>query len=96
MTQPAGQAPPQDLNLRILLQEMIQRGASDLHLTVGNPVKIRIDGDLTDSLIKQVLAPKDTLSLGVFDPDGKPEETLRDGGRAGLLVRGSEPLPLSW
>ncbi len=66
MTQPAapaGQAPPQELNLRILLQEMIQRGASDLHITVGNPAKIRIDGDLADSHIKQVLAPKDTLSL---------------------------------
>ncbi len=61
---PGGQAAPQqELNLRILLQEMIQRGASDLHITVGNPAKIRIDGDLTDSTTKQVLAPKDTLSL---------------------------------
>ncbi|MDA0329482.1 MAG: type IV pilus twitching motility protein PilT [Gemmatimonadetes bacterium] len=60
---PAGQPPQQELNLRILLQEMIQRGASDLHITVGNPAKIRIDGDLTDSHIRQVLAPKDTLSL---------------------------------
>ena len=60
---PAGQPPQQELNLRILLQEMIQRGASDLHITVGNPAKIRIDGDLVDSHIKQVLAPKDTLSL---------------------------------
>jgi twitching motility protein PilT len=66
MTQPAapaGQAPPQELSLRVLLQEMIQRGASDLHITVGNPAKIRIDGDLADSHTKQVLAPKDTLSL---------------------------------
>jgi twitching motility protein PilT len=66
MTQPsapAGQPPQQELNLRILLQEMIQRGASDLHITVGNPAKIRIDGDLQDSVIRQVLAPKDTLSL---------------------------------
>jgi twitching motility protein PilT len=60
---PAGQPPQQELNLRVLLQEMIQRGASDLHITVGNPAKIRIDGDITDSTIKQVLAPKDTLSL---------------------------------
>jgi len=42
---------------------MIQRGASDLHLTVGNPAKLRIDGDLTNSRIAQVLAPKDTLQL---------------------------------
>jgi twitching motility protein PilT len=65
---PAGQQqaqaqPQQELNLRVLLQEMIQRGASDLHITVGNPAKIRVDGDLTNSHIKQVLAPKDTLQL---------------------------------
>ena len=68
MNQPAGaagtQAPPQqELNLRVLLQEMIQRGASDLHITVGNPAKLRVDGDLTDSTNRQVLTPKDTLSL---------------------------------
>ncbi|MDH3271778.1 MAG: type IV pilus twitching motility protein PilT [Gemmatimonadota bacterium] len=62
---PAGQQPQQDqeLNLRLLLQEMIQRGASDLHVTVGNPAKLRVDGDLTDSSIRKVLAPKDTLAL---------------------------------
>jgi twitching motility protein PilT len=67
MNQPAGAAkqaaPPQELNLRVLLQEMIQRGASDLHITVGNPAKIRVDGDLTSSNNRQVLTPKDTLSL---------------------------------
>jgi twitching motility protein PilT len=67
MNEPAGaaaQAPPkQELSLRILLQEMIQRGASDLHVTVGNPARIRIDGDLTNSRTGQVLAPKDTLQL---------------------------------
>ncbi len=62
MNQPA--APPQqELNLRVLLQEMIQRGASDLHVTVGTPPKIRVDGDLINSNINQVLAPKDTLAL---------------------------------
>ncbi|MEQ1857115.1 MAG: type IV pilus twitching motility protein PilT [Longimicrobiales bacterium] len=67
MNQPgaaAAQAPgQQELSLRVLLQEMIQRGASDLHITVGNPAKLRIDGDLTNSRINQVLAPKDTLAL---------------------------------
>jgi twitching motility protein PilT len=67
MNQPAGQpAPPpqqQEVSLRLLLQEMIQRGASDLHITVGNPAKLRIDGDLANSKTNQVLTPKDTLSL---------------------------------
>jgi twitching motility protein PilT len=67
MNQPTGPAaaPPQqqELSLRVLLQEMIQRGASDLHITVGNPAKLRVDGDLVNSKINQVLTPKDTLSL---------------------------------
>ncbi|HSW28004.1 MAG TPA: type IV pilus twitching motility protein PilT [Longimicrobiales bacterium] len=67
MNQPAGQAAQapqqQEISLRLLLQEMIQRGASDLHITVGNPAKLRVDGDLMNSKINQVLAPKDTLSL---------------------------------
>ncbi len=62
---PAGQQPPkqQELSLRLLLQEMIQRGASDLHITVGNPPMLRIDGDLHPSKTGVVLAPKDTLQL---------------------------------
>ena len=66
MNQPApkpGQSPQQELSLRILLQEMIQRGASDLHVTVGNPPKLRIDGELHNSKINHVLTPKDTLSI---------------------------------
>jgi len=67
MNNPAGQAvaaPQQpEVSLRLLLQEMIQRGASDLHITVGNPAKLRVDGDLVNSKINHVLTPKDTLSL---------------------------------
>lgn len=52
-----------DINIRHLLEEMIQKGASDLHLTVGEPPKLRIDGDLRDSTTGDVLTPKDTLQL---------------------------------
>ncbi|MFP3948291.1 MAG: type IV pilus twitching motility protein PilT [Longimicrobiales bacterium] len=51
------------LNLRALLQEMIRRGASDLHVTVGEPPKIRVDGDLINSSVDHTLTPKDTLQL---------------------------------
>ena len=68
MNQPAPPAdaqarPTKELNLRVLLQEMIQRGASDLHITVGIPPKLRVDGDLVASSHTQVLAPKDTMAL---------------------------------
>lgn len=61
---PAGQAQqPPELSLRILLQEMIQKGASDLHCTVGERPKIRIDGDLVVSGYPIALKPRDTLQL---------------------------------
>src|SRR5215475_13959725 len=51
------------LNLRVLLEEMIERGASDLHITAGERPKFRIDGDITSSNIEFVMQPKDTLQL---------------------------------
>jgi twitching motility protein PilT len=49
------------VNLRALLEEMIERDASDLHITAGDKPKVRIDGDITDANVDVVLTPKDTL-----------------------------------
>jgi len=57
---PAG---AQALNLRVLLEEVIERGASDLHITAGERPMLRVDGDMTRSNIEVVLQPKDTLQL---------------------------------
>src|SRR3954463_10168368 len=51
------------LNLRSLLEEMIERGASDLHVTAGERPKLRVDGHIADSGTDVVLTPKDTLQL---------------------------------
>jgi twitching motility protein PilT len=61
MTAPA--AAPQQVNLRLLLEEMIERGASDLHITAGERPMMRIDGDIQKSRTEYVLQPKDTLQL---------------------------------
>jgi twitching motility protein PilT len=50
-------------NLRALLEEMIQRSASDLHITAAEKPKLRVDGDMADSSIPEILTPKDTLQL---------------------------------
>jgi twitching motility protein PilT len=50
-------------NLRALLEEMIEKEASDLHITTGERPKLRVDGDITDSSVTEVLTPKDTLQL---------------------------------
>jgi twitching motility protein PilT len=42
---------------------MIQKEASDLHITTGERPKLRVDGDITDSAVTEVLTPKDTLHL---------------------------------
>ena len=60
---PASASAQDGVSLRALLQEMIQRGASDLHVTVGQPPKLRIDGSLVNANVNVVLKPKDTLNL---------------------------------
>jgi twitching motility protein PilT len=57
------QSPAGAVNLRSLLEEVIEREASDLHVTAGERAKIRIDGEIVNSNIDYVLTPKDTLQL---------------------------------
>ncbi|MFN5582309.1 type IV pilus twitching motility protein PilT [Gemmatimonas sp.] len=59
MTVPA----PSPVSLRLLLDEMIERDASDLHVTAGDRPKLRVDGDIVNSSVEQVLTPRDTLQL---------------------------------
>ena len=61
MTAPHATASP--FSLRALLEEMIERDASDLHITAGERPKLRVDGDIGNSKVEAVLNPKDTLQL---------------------------------
>jgi twitching motility protein PilT len=60
---PAAAPKENTVNLRALLDEMIQRGASDLHITSGERPKLRVDGEIVDSSMEIILAPKDTLHI---------------------------------
>ena len=51
------------INLRALLEEMIEKDASDLHLVAGERPKLRVDGDIISASTEEVMTPKDTLSL---------------------------------
>src|SRR5215207_10179265 len=62
MTAPATAA-PSAVNLRTLLEEMIERDASDLHITAGERPKLRVDGNIVNARSEVVLNPKDTLQL---------------------------------
>jgi twitching motility protein PilT len=46
-------------NLHQLLKAMVEKGASDLHLTTGSPPQLRVDGHLTP-LRMDPLSPQDT------------------------------------
>ena len=54
------QGPP--VNLHQLLKAMIEKGASDLHITTGSPPQLRIDGDLVPLRVPP-LSPVDTKQL---------------------------------
>ncbi|MFL5247074.1 MAG: type IV pilus twitching motility protein PilT, partial [Myxococcales bacterium] len=54
---------PASVNLRVLLEEMIERDASDLHITAGERPKLRIDGEISNSNLEVVMSPKDTMQL---------------------------------
>jgi twitching motility protein PilT len=51
------------VSLRSLLDEMIERDASDLHITAGDRPKLRVDGDIVNTSVEHVLQPRDTLQL---------------------------------
>ena len=47
----------------MLLEEMIERGASDLHISAGECPKLRVDGDIVSSNTNVVMQPKDTMQI---------------------------------
>jgi twitching motility protein PilT len=59
------------VDLKALLQEMVRRGASDLHVTVGERARLRVDGALAESEVERVLTGDDTLALAraMFTPE---------------------------
>lgn len=50
------------VNLKDLLHEMIEKRASDLHITAGLPPQLRIDGTITGTTHEK-LSPEDTLQI---------------------------------
>ena len=53
---------PRSILMEKLLQTVIEQDASDLHLVVGRPPTVRLNGRLV-SLKTRVLMPEDTVSL---------------------------------
>ena len=68
------------LHIDRLLETVIKRGASDLHITVGRPPVIRLHGHLRD-LETKTLTPEDTTALmKSITPDRNQQELQEEGG----------------
>jgi twitching motility protein PilT len=68
------------VNMDRLLQACVSQGASDIHLVVGRPPVLRIDGRLR-SLETKVLEPEDTAALmKSITPDRGQQELQEEGG----------------
>jgi twitching motility protein PilT len=59
---PAPSAPGEVFNFKVVLQQLVQLSASDLHLKVGRPPTVRLNGDL-HPLELPALKPEDLKSL---------------------------------
>ena len=69
-----------ELTLRQLLDDMVQRRASDLHLTAGVPPELRIDGSITPTEY-EVLTPERCIGLAysvLSDEQRKKFETTKE------------------
>ena len=75
-TQPAQQQP--QIRIEPLLDEVLRRDASDLHLQVGLPPMIRIDGALTKVENPMVLGPNDVRTLAYSVLDEKQRKMLEE------------------
>ncbi len=68
------------LHIDRLLETVIKQGASDLHLTVGDPPVIRMHGHLR-RLETKTLGPDDTTALmKAITPDRNQQELQEEGG----------------
>ena len=69
-----------ELTLRQLLEDMVHRKASDLHLTAGVPPELRIDGSITPTEY-EVLSPERCIGLAysvLSDEQRKKFETTKE------------------
>ena len=80
-------------NMHQFLKAMIEKGASDLHITTGTPPQLRIDGKLHPLKMPPLSATRDQAAL-LLAADGRAEAPVRGAQRARPLVQRAEALTL--
>ena len=73
-------SPMATLNMDRILETCVSQGGSDIHITVGRPPVLRLDGQLR-SLETKVLEPEDTVALmKSITPERNQQELQEEGG----------------
>jgi twitching motility protein PilT len=68
------------VDLKLLLQEMVEKDASDLHITIGERPKLRVDGKIDNSSIEEVLEGQQTQQLAYsFLTEGQKKTFENEG-----------------
>ncbi len=66
------------INLKTLLEEMVSKRGSDLHLTVGSSPQMRVDGDLIALTNYDRLGPEETQALAYSVLTEKQKKTFEE------------------
>lgn len=66
------------MNINELLKVAIERGASDLHIKVGNPPVLRIDGTLTPMVEQKRVTQEDAISIAFGIMSGPQKEKFKE------------------
>jgi twitching motility protein PilT len=66
------------MNINELLKVAVDKGASDLHLKVGSPPVLRIDGNLTPMVEEKRVTQEDALSVAFGIMSGSQKEKFRE------------------
>ena len=81
------------ITLHQLLKAMIEKGASDMHITTGTPPLLRVDGDVVPLKVPPLSATDSKqLCYSILSEEQKIQ--FERDQRARSVVRGEEPLPL--
>ena len=72
------------IDLKSLLQEMVAREASDLHITVGERPKLRIDGKIDNSAVEEKLDSRQTQQLAYSFLTEAQKKTFENEGELDL------------
>ena len=82
------------MEINELLRYAVERGASDLHLKVGNVPFIRVDGDLQPTQFPS-LTPSDTEAFGMelMSDHKKREFEASSEADLGITLAGVGPVP---